>query len=79
MNVSAPSTDNNAVMGDSVAVEHLVAAVLRRARQTAMAHDAPEHARGVLYVAQCFADEFAAANPRFDRLQFIRTATDDRS
>jgi len=75
VNPSAPPTDNALLRGDSVAVEQLVAGVLSRAHQTAMDRDAPDNARGVLYVAHCFADEFAAVNPRFDRLQFIRVAT----
>jgi hypothetical protein len=30
----------------------------------------------ILYLAQSFADELAAANPRFDRLGFIEAVTE---
>jgi hypothetical protein len=48
-----------------------IARVLRRAHQAAEAMDGPDEVRAVLYVAHCFADELAAANPRFDRQGFV--------
>jgi hypothetical protein len=43
------------------------------------ARDAPDEARAVLHIAQSFADELAILDPRFDRMQFIKDATEDRS
>jgi hypothetical protein len=57
----------------------LIARVLRRAHETMEARNAPDEARAVLHVAHLFADELAALDPRFDRLQFIKDATDDPS
>jgi hypothetical protein len=57
------------------AVDRLVARVLCRAHRAAEAVDAPDEARVILHLAQCFADELAAASPRFDRLRFIEAAT----
>ena len=56
-------------------VEQWVAGVLRRAHQAAEATAGPQELRGILYLAQCFADEIAEANPRFDRLSFITAVT----
>jgi hypothetical protein len=39
----------------------------------------PNQARAILHIAQSFADELATADPRFDRLQFMRDATEDPS
>ena len=58
------------------AVDQFIARVLRRAHQTARALDASDEARTILYLAQSFADELAAANPRFDRLGFIEAVTE---
>ena len=55
----------------------LIAGVLQRAHVAALAHDEPGEARAILHVAQSFADELAIANPCFDRLGFIRDATED--
>jgi hypothetical protein len=41
--------------------------------------NAPNEARAVLNVAHSFADELATLDPRFDRLQFIKDATEDPS
>jgi len=60
-------------------VDQLIARVLRRAHGTAEVLDRPDEARAVLHLAQTFADEMAAADPRFDRLRFIEDATDDPS
>src|ERR671925_630879 len=57
------------------AVDQLIARVLDRAHRTAEAVDEPNQARTILHVAQSFADELATADPRFDRLQFIKDAT----
>jgi hypothetical protein len=60
-------------------VEEWINGVLTRARQRAEAADGPDALRGLLYVTRCFADELATANPRFDRLRFIRAATEGPS
>jgi hypothetical protein len=39
----------------------------------------PDEARAILRVANSFADELAIQDPRFDRLQFIKDATEDPS
>ena len=85
MNSSAPITDSERIspgvnddapaLGDPVAVEKFIAYVLRRAHRTTVANNAPNDARGILHVTHCFADELAIANPRFDRLLFVRAAT----
>jgi hypothetical protein len=53
----------------------LIARVLGRAHRTAEALDEPDEARAILHLAQSFADELATADPRFDRLRFVRDAT----
>jgi hypothetical protein len=63
------------VQRDPEAVEQLIADVLRRTHQMTTAFDGPHERRAILSVAQSFADELATANPRFDRLRFIRDAT----
>ena len=60
-------------------VEQLITRVLWRAHQAAELVDEPDDVRGILYVAHCFADELATANPRFDRLSFIRAVTEGPS
>jgi hypothetical protein len=70
-----PFMDDALLQGDPVEVARFIARVLRHAHRKAMAVNAPDNARGVLYVAHCFADELAPANPRFDRLRFIEEAT----
>jgi ABC-type transporter Mla subunit MlaD len=70
----------SATIADSgVTVDQLIARVLGRAHQAAMALDAPDEARAILDLAQSFADELAGADPRFDRLAFLVAVTDDRS
>jgi hypothetical protein len=64
---------------DCEGVEQWIAGVLRRARQAAEATDEPHNVRGSLYLAHCFADELATANPRFDRLRFIEAVTEGSS
>jgi hypothetical protein len=71
--------DGGLVQGDAVAVEELIAHVLCRAHRMAEAFNAPNEARAILQVAHSFADELATTNPRFDRLRFIRAATEDPS
>jgi hypothetical protein len=61
------------------AVDQLVARVLDRARRRAEALNEPNQARAILRVAHSFADELATADPRFDRVQFIKDATEDPS
>ena len=69
---------NTSVIAE-IEVDEMVARVLRRAHQQAEAVNAPSEARAILDVAQSFADELAAADPGFDRLQFIQSATEDPS
>jgi hypothetical protein len=57
----------------------LIARVLRRAHQAAAAMGRPDEVRGVLHAAHCFADELAAASPRFDRQSFIVAVTEGPS
>jgi hypothetical protein len=61
------------------AVDQLIARVLGRAHQMAEDLNEPNEARAILHVAQSFADELATADPRFDRVQFIKEATEDPS
>ena len=65
--------------GDPEAVEQLIAHVLGRAHRMAKVLNEPNEARAILYVAHSFAEELAAQNPRFDRQQFIRNATEHPS
>jgi hypothetical protein len=53
--------------------------VLSRAQETMEAHNSPNEARAILHVAHSFADEPATLDPRFDRLPFIKDATEDPS
>jgi hypothetical protein len=55
----------------------MIARVLRRAHGTMEARNAPDEARAILSVAHSFADELATLDPRFDRLQFIKDATEE--
>jgi hypothetical protein len=75
VNSSAPSA--MALERDAETVDQLIARVLNRARGMMEAQDAPAEARAVLHVAHSFADELATRDPRFDRLQFIKDATED--
>jgi hypothetical protein len=65
--------------GDPEAVDQLIARVLRQAHDTAEVMHAPNEARAILNVAHLFADELTHANPHFDRLGFIREATQGQS
>jgi hypothetical protein len=58
-------------------VDELIARVLGRAHRMAEARGEPDQARAILHVAHSFADELATANPRFDRMRFIKDATED--
>ena len=62
--------------GDLEAIDELIARVLRRAHQTAAHLNTPSDARMILHVAHSFADELATTNPQFDRVGFVRAATD---
>jgi hypothetical protein len=55
----------------------LIARVLHRSHERMQAQNAPAEARGVLHVAHSFADELAALDPEFDRVQFVKDATED--
>jgi hypothetical protein len=60
-------------------VDDLIVRVLSRAHRQMEARNAPDEARAVLHVAHSFADELATLDPRFDRMRFIRDATEDPS
>jgi hypothetical protein len=75
VNRSAQPAKKADVVGLSID-DLLIADVLRRAHRTADERNSPNEARAILHVAQAFADELGIANPRFDRLGFIRAATD---
>jgi hypothetical protein len=60
-------------------LDQMIARVLSRAHGTMEARNAPDEARAVLHVAHSFADELATLDPRFDRMQFIKDATEDPS
>jgi hypothetical protein len=67
------------LMGEALlreAIDELIARVLRRAHQTAADLNTPGDARMILHVAHSFADELATTNPQFDRVGFVRAATD---
>jgi hypothetical protein len=61
------------------AVDQLIARVLNRAHRSMDALTTPGEARAILHVAHAFADELATLDPGFDRLQFIKDATEDLS
>lgn len=89
MNSSASPAYNDRVAGrymndalverDPETVDQLIARVLRRAHRRADTLNGPNDARAILHLADAFADELATANPRFDRLRFIKDAIDDPS
>ena len=62
--------------GDPKAMDELIARVLRRAHQTAEHLKTPSDARVILQVVHSFAEELATTNPQFDRVGFVRAATD---
>jgi hypothetical protein len=57
----------------------VIAQVLARAHQTALARNEPHAARAILHVAHAFADELARHDNGFDRKRFIEVATDHAS
>jgi hypothetical protein len=61
------------------AIEQLIARVLGQAHREMEAREAPTEARAVFHVAHSFADELSTLDPRFDRMRFIRDATEDPS
>jgi hypothetical protein len=69
--------NSSSTIADTERVETFIADVLHRVYRTTVATGSPHDTRGVLYVAHCFADELAAANPHFDRLHFIQAATSE--
>ena len=64
---------------DPEAIDQPIARVLGGAHRKMEAIDAPNDARTILHVAEAFADELAAVDPQFDRLQFINQVTEDPS
>lgn len=78
MNTSALPAPT-ALARDPEAVDQLIARVLSRAHRSMEALNETSEARAILHVAHSFADELATLDPRFDRLQFIKNATEDPS
>ena len=76
MNLSAPAAP---IETTHETVDELIARVLRRAHGTMEAFHSPSEARAILHVAHSFADELATLDPEFDRLRFIKDATEDPS
>jgi hypothetical protein len=76
VNLSAPTAP---IEMPHETADELIARVLRRAHRNSETLNAPYEARAILHVAESFADELAIANPRFDRLRFIKYVTDDPS
>ena len=68
----APGLHMTALETDLEATDRLIGRVLRRAHQSSETLHAPDEARAILHVAESFADELGIANPRFDRLRFIK-------
>jgi hypothetical protein len=64
---------------DPEAIDELIARVLLRAHRTAEDLNAPSEARVILHVAHSFAEELATTNPQFDRVGFVRAATQVRA
>jgi hypothetical protein len=62
--------------GEPEATDEFIARVLRRAHQTAEHLNTPDDARVILHLAHAFADELATTNPQFDRVGFVKAATD---
>jgi hypothetical protein len=62
--------------GEPEATEEFIARVLRRAYQTAEHLNTPDDARVILHLAHSFADELTTTNPQFDRVMFVKAATD---
>ncbi len=79
MNTLTSPMNDALVERDPEAVDQLIARVLSRAHRTMEALNAPGEKRAILHVAHSFADELSTLNPRFDRLQFIKDATEDPS
>jgi len=73
--VTAIDLDVRLIEVDPVDLEPMITRVLARAHGAAEAVNEPTRARAILEVAHCFADELAAANPRFDRIRFIEACT----
>jgi len=61
------------------AIDEFIAGVLRRANQSVEPLRSPGEHRASLRIAHLFADELARTKRPFDRVQFIKAATGDRS
>lgn len=59
--------------------DQMIARVLGRAHEAAMATGAPAQARTILMLAQSFADELAASDSAFDRRTFLEAVIEDPS
>ena len=63
--------------GALLAMPFLLVGGLHRRVAERRQSNAPNEARAVLHVAHSFADEQAALDPRWDRVQLIKDATED--
>jgi hypothetical protein len=79
VNTLTSPAHNDRVAGRDETVDELIARVLGGAHQTMESLHAPNEARAILHVAHSFADELAALDSRFDRMQFIKDVTEDPS
>jgi hypothetical protein len=77
--LTAPAPNDALVSQDSERVDQLIARVLRRTHRRMEALNSPNEARAILYAAHSFADELSMVDSRFDRVQFIKDATEDPS
>jgi hypothetical protein len=77
--VNSSAAPDMALEREAETVDQMIARVLSRAHGTMEARGATAEARAVLHVAHSFADEMATLDPRFDRVQFIKDATEDPS
>jgi hypothetical protein len=76
VNLSAPTAP---IETPEKTIDELITRVLRDAHATMETLGGPDEARAVLHVAHSFADELAALDPGFDRLQFMKDVTEDPS
>lgn len=67
------------VAGERLAIDEFIAGVLRRAQQTVEPLRSPTETWTILRVAHLFADDLERTDLPFDRVRFIKAATEDPS
>ena len=77
--LTSPAPSDAIVNQEPEAIDQLIARVLRRTHRRMEALNSPNEARAILYVAHSFADELSTVDAGFDRVQFIKDATEDPS